>query len=147
MRKKYFNYTPEKKILIHLTIPGQTGVGLRLECDKYKLQQQIFYPWQQQYFKNELAVFTRDKYSTGKEPDKKRTGLAPKYPEVCLVAPTPQNASRAMRCLLPAYGGDGVGTRPRSDRCWAYEYERPICTDHVHRDVAADCVRHVGEPT
>ena len=44
MRKKYFNYTPEKKILIHLTIPGQTGVGLRLECDKYKLQQQIFYP-------------------------------------------------------------------------------------------------------
>jgi transposase-like protein len=67
MRKKRHNYTPEEKVAIlkrHLV----EKVPVSDLCDEYHLQPKVFYTWQQQFFENAPAAFTR-----GKEPKRKET--------------------------------------------------------------------------
>ena len=59
MRKKRHNYTPEEKVFVlkrHLV----ERVPVSDLCDEYQLQPKIFYTWQQQFFENGTAAFTRD---------------------------------------------------------------------------------------
>ena len=59
MRKNRHNYTPEEKVFIlkrHLV----ERVPVSDLCDEYQLQPKIFYTWQQQFFENGTAAFTRD---------------------------------------------------------------------------------------
>ena len=60
MRKKRYNYTPEEKVVIlkrHLV----ERISVADLCDEYHLQPKIFYQWQQQFFENGTAAFTKDK--------------------------------------------------------------------------------------
>lgn len=65
-RKPRHNYTPEEKVLIlkrHLV----EGIAVSALCEEYHLQPTIFYKWQQQFFENAAAAFTRDKEPLRKE--------------------------------------------------------------------------------
>lgn len=65
-RKKRHNYSPEEKVLIlkrHLV----EGVAVSALCEEYHLQPTVFYKWQQQFFENAAAAFTRDKEPQRKE--------------------------------------------------------------------------------
>jgi transposase-like protein len=65
-RKTRHNYTPEEKVLIlkrHLV----EGVAVSALCEEYHLQPTVFYKWQQQFFENAAAAFTRDKEPQRKE--------------------------------------------------------------------------------
>lgn len=67
MRKKRHNYTPEEKVAIlkrHLV----ERVSISDLCDQYHLQPTVFYQWQQQFFENGTAAFTK-----GKDPKLKET--------------------------------------------------------------------------
>ena len=58
MRKKRHNYTPEEKVSIlrrHLV----EHVAVSDLCDEYRLQPNIFYIWQKQFFENGEAAFGR----------------------------------------------------------------------------------------
>jgi len=74
-RKKRRNYTPEEKVLIlkrHLV----EGVAVSALCEEYHLQPTVFYKWQQQFFENAAAAFSRDK-----EPNRKETKRIQKLEE------------------------------------------------------------------
>lgn len=74
-KKKRHNYTPEEKVLIlkrHLV----EGVAVSALCEEYHLQPTVFYKWQQQFFENATAAFTRDK-----EPNRKETKRIQKLEE------------------------------------------------------------------
>jgi transposase-like protein len=60
MRKKRHNYTPEEKVAI-LKLHLVERVSVADLCDEYQLQPKIFYLWQQQFFENGTAAFTKDK--------------------------------------------------------------------------------------
>ncbi len=67
MRKKRHNYTAEEKVAIlkrHLV----EHVSISDLCDQYHLQPTVFYKWQQQFFENGTAAFTKDQ-----EPKRKET--------------------------------------------------------------------------
>ncbi|MDO9263379.1 MAG: transposase [Desulfosalsimonadaceae bacterium] len=59
MRKKRHNYTPEEKVFIlkrHLV----DRIAVSDLCDEYKLQPNVFYGWQKQFFENGASAFTRE---------------------------------------------------------------------------------------
>lgn len=58
MRKKRHNYTPEEKVIIlkrHLV----ERIPVSDLCDEYRLQPKVFYTWQQQFFENGAAAFSK----------------------------------------------------------------------------------------
>ena len=59
MRRKRYNYTPEKKVLIldrHLI----EHIAVSDLCDEYQLQPKVFYEWQKRFFENGASAFGCD---------------------------------------------------------------------------------------
>lgn len=66
MKEKRRNYTPKEKVFIlkrHLL----ERVAVSDVCDEYQLQPKVFYTWQQQFFENGEAAFTKRDHSRLKE--------------------------------------------------------------------------------